>query len=274
MEDLDEARAPNTARAAPHVFALAKSYWSLLYRPRRKGNIRLQRCEAVAVNCHSLLRQPAQDRSPPVQLIADNLTVERGERTILRDVSFTAEAGEALVLVGPNGAGKTTLLRTIAGFLRPISGTVRLAGGDSDLTAGEQAHFVGHANAIKANLSVAENIAFWARYLGGSAGIQARVEHALDAFAISALSEFPAAYLSAGQRRRCGLARLLVAKRALWLLDEPTVSLDAASTKLLSAAVNAHLEGGGLVIAATHLPLGFAKAREFDLSAARAPVAA
>lgn len=209
-----------------------------------------------------------------MHLVAENLTVERGERTILRGLSFTAAAGEALVLVGPNGAGKTTLLRTIAGFLRAASGSIRLEGGDGDQSVGEQAHFVGHANAIKANLTVAENVGFWARYLGGAEDLEARIDAALEHFAISDLAEFPAAYLSAGQKRRAGLARLLVAKKPLWLLDEPTVSLDAASTRLLSTAVNAHLDGGGLVIAATHLPLGFAKARELDLSGARGRAAA
>lgn len=209
-----------------------------------------------------------------MQLIAENLTVERGERVILRALSLTARAGEALILVGPNGAGKTTLLRTMAGFVKPVRGTLRLDGGDPELTPGEQAHFIGHANAIKANLTVRENVAFWAQYLGGKDGVETRIAAALDHFAISGLAEFPAAYLSAGQRRRAGLARLLVARRPLWLLDEPTVSLDAASTKLLADAVNRHLEGGGLVIAATHLPLGFAKAREFDLTAARGRAAA
>lgn len=209
-----------------------------------------------------------------MHLVAENLTVERGERTILRGLSFTAAAGEALVLVGPNGAGKTTLLRTIAGFLRPASGSIRLEGGDGEQSVGEQAHFVGHANAIKANLTVAENVAFWARYLGGPEALEARIAAALEHFAIADLAGFPAAYLSAGQKRRAGLARLLVAKKPLWLLDEPTVSLDAASTRLLSTAVNAHLEAGGVVIAATHLPLGFAKARELDLSGARGRAAA
>lgn len=209
-----------------------------------------------------------------VQLIAENLTVERGERVILRALSLTALKGEALVLVGPNGAGKTTLLRTMAGFLKPAQGALRLEGGDPELTPGEQAHFVGHANAIKAHLTVRENVAFWAHYLGGVEPAQERIDAALDHFAIAGLADFPAAYLSAGQKRRAGLARLLVAKRPLWLLDEPTVSLDAASTRLLAKAVNQHLDDGGLVVAATHLPLGFAKAREFDLSAARGRAAA
>lgn len=202
-----------------------------------------------------------------MRLVAENLTVERGSRTILRALNFAADAGEAAILVGPNGAGKTTLLRTIAGFLRPAAGCVRLDGGAPDVSVAEQAHFVGHANAVKSNLTVMENVLFWARYMGGREGVQERAEAALEHFAIAPLAEFPAAYLSAGQRRRLGLARILIAKRPLWLLDEPTVSLDAASIKLLGAAVNAHLKSGGLVVAATHLPLGFEKSREADLQA-------
>lgn len=200
-----------------------------------------------------------------MRFYAENLTVERGERTILRSLSFSVPGGEALILVGPNGSGKTTLLRTIAGFLKPVAGTLGLEGADAELTPGEQAHVIGFANAIKANLTVRENVTFWARYLGGGEDVDARVESALEQFAIADLADFPVAYLSAGQKRRAGLARLLVAQRPLWLLDEPTVSLDAKSAALLSTAVNRHLDQGGLVIAATHLPLGFAKARELDL---------
>lgn len=209
-----------------------------------------------------------------MRLIAENLTVERGSRTVLRALNFAADAGEAAILIGPNGAGKTTLLRTIAGFLRPVAGAVRLEGGVAEASVAEQAHFVGHANAVKANLSVMENVLFWARYLGGAAGAAERAEGALEHFAILQLAEFPAAYLSAGQRRRLGLARILVAHRPLWLLDEPTVSLDAASTRLLGSAVNAHLQAGGLVVAATHLPLGFEASHEIDLRTLSAPVAA
>ncbi len=205
-----------------------------------------------------------------MQLIAENLVVERGGRLIIDGLSFTAKAGEALVLVGPNGAGKTTLLRAIAGFLPLHGGRLDLAGAAADTGIGEHCHFVGHANAVKSNLTVEENVAFWARYLGGEAGAQERRTAALAQFALTGLETFPAAYLSAGQKRRAGLARLIAAARPLWLLDEPTVSLDAASTKLLADAVNAHLIAGGLVIAATHLPLGFQVSRELDLSRARA----
>lgn len=205
-----------------------------------------------------------------VQLIAENLVVERGGRVIINGLSFTAKAGEALVLVGPNGAGKTTLLRAIAGFLPLQGGRLDLAGADPETSIGENCHFVGHANAVKSNLTVHENVGFWARYLGGAEGAAERGLAALEQFALTGLESFPAAYLSAGQKRRAGLARLVAVARPLWLLDEPTVSLDAASTKLLASAVNAHLKGGGLVIAATHLPLGFEISRELDLSRARA----
>ncbi|MGD9829626.1 MAG: heme ABC exporter ATP-binding protein CcmA [Hyphomicrobiaceae bacterium] len=189
----------------------------------------------------------------------------RGGRTILHGVSFTVAAGEALVLTGPNGAGKTTLIRTVAGLLPPLSGVVSLDGGDDARDLAEQAHYVGHLNAVKPGLTVAENARFWADFLGGSG--QAAWA-ALERFRLDALAEIPAAYLSAGQKRRLSLARLLVAPRPLWLLDEPTVSLDQASRLLVAEAIDAHLAAGGLVLAATHLPLGLAKAREWALEPA------
>lgn len=211
-----------------------------------------------------------------MQLIAEHLVIERGGRAIIKDVSFSAAAGEALVLTGPNGAGKTTLLRTLSGFLRPVAGTLRLEGGEPDKTIAEQAHVVGHFNAVKTGLSVRENVAFWAEYLGQGQGNgnAARVDEALAHFGLSALESFPAGYLSAGQKRRLGLARLLAADRALWLLDEPAVSLDAASAALLAKAVNAHTGSGGIVIAATHMPLGFERSRELKLGPASSREAA
>ncbi len=200
-----------------------------------------------------------------MQLIAENLCVERGSRTIIRDLSLVVTGGEAIILSGANGAGKTTLLRALAGFLRPLSGTVRIDGGDTEKTVGEQAHFVGHANAVKVNLSVRENVEFWARYLCGAAKTEDMVERALDHFGLRDLAEFPAAYLSAGQKRRVGLARLLAAQRPVWLLDEPTVSLDAASTGLLEKAIETHVEGGGLAIIATHIPMGLTRSRKLTL---------
>src|SRR6478672_11671116 len=203
----------------------------------------------------------------PLQLIADQLQVTRGARTIIRDLSFEVAAGEALLLTGANGAGKTTLIRTLAGFLAPSGGAIRLDGGDAERDIAEQSHYVGHANGIKASLTVAENLRFWTEYLAedDGDGNADRLEEALDHFNLLDLSDIPAGYLSAGQRRRLGLARLLVAHRTLWLLDEPTVSLDTASVTLLAKAVDAHVTGGGIAIAATHIPLGLAKTREMRL---------
>ena len=193
-----------------------------------------------------------------LHLHADNLSVERGTRTVIAALSFAAKAGEALLVVGPNGAGKTTLIRTLAGFITPSHGTIALKGdtGDRDIT--EECHYVGHLTGVKANLTATENLAFWAAYLedGDRRAIADKVDDALAEFGLSALADYPAGLLSAGQKRRLGLARLVVASRPVWLLDEPTVSLDAASTELLARLIQRHLAGGGLVVAATHLPLG------------------
>jgi heme exporter protein A len=205
----------------------------------------------------------------PVQLVAEDLVVERGGRRVIDGLSLAVGTGEALVLTGINGAGKTTLLRTLAGFIRPLQGFVRLEGGDGELTLAEQAHVVGHANAIKFSLTVAENLAFWHDYLDGEASRSERIEAALCFFGLDELGEFPAAYLSAGQKRRLGLARLLTARRPVWLLDEPTASLDAASAGRLVAAVNAHTEVDGLAIIATHLPLALERARAVELAPRR-----
>jgi heme exporter protein A len=202
-----------------------------------------------------------------MKLVADRLASIRGGRTLFAELSFAVEPGCALILVGPNGAGKTTLIRIIASLLAPTVGTVALDGGDGERGLGEQCHYVGHLNAVKASLTVEENARFWGRYLGGG---DQRLEPALSAFGLDGLRDIPAGYLSAGQKRRLGLARLLMAERPIWLLDEPTASLDNASQERLAGAVNAHLAGGGLVVAATHAPLAYANARELALGAARA----
>jgi len=203
-----------------------------------------------------------------LRLTAENLSIRRGNRLVIDGLSFAADSGEVLLLTGPNGAGKTTLLRAIAGFLPLESGNTTLHGGDTEREIGEQSHYVGHANGIKSSLTAAENLEFWCAYLGGSATRthrRDRVYGALDRLRLAALEDIPAAYLSAGQKRRLGLGRLLVADRPLWLLDEPTVSLDAASVALLAGIVEEHLSGGGLVLAATHIPLGLGSARELRL---------
>lgn len=201
-----------------------------------------------------------------MQLVAENLVLSRGGRTLVDGLSFRLGAGEALVLTGANGSGKTTLLRTLAGFQRPAAGSIVIGGDAEERERGELVHFVGHHDGIKTHLSVAENLRFWGEYLGG--GAKAPLKPALERFALSGLAEIPAGYLSAGQKRRLGLARLAVAARPVWLLDEPTVSLDAASVALLAAAVDAHVAGGGIAVIATHQPLGLTKAQEIRLGAA------
>lgn len=198
---------------------------------------------------------------PAIQLIVKDLAAVRGTRTIFRGLSIEVEAGEALTLIGPNGAGKTTLLRCIAGFLPVAHGKVRLAGGHEEATVGEQSHYIGHLNGIKSALTVSENLAFFADFLGSNRETTA---HAAERLVLSDLEDIQAAYLSAGQKRRLGLARLLCAVRPLWLLDEPAVSLDEASQRILAGIVSDHLAGGGIVVAATHAPLGWSEAKTLD----------
>jgi heme exporter protein A len=196
-----------------------------------------------------------------MRLVVEGLTVSRGGRSVLSDLSFVLSAGDALLLTGPNGSGKTTLLRTIAGFLRPDAGRIALEELPGDTEPADEMHFIGHLNGVKASLTVAENLRFWMRYLGGSGG-------GLERLGLEALAHIPAGYLSAGQKRRLGLARLLTAPRPVWLLDEPAVSLDAASLEMLAGLVRQHLADGGIAIAATHVPLGI-EARELRLGGGR-----
>lgn len=200
-----------------------------------------------------------------MKLIGDKLSAARGARTLFADLTLTVASGEALLVMGPNGAGKTTLLRTIAGFAQSGSGRVLLEGGKPDHSLSEQCHYLGHSNAIKGALTVGENAAFWARFLGGAT---TAVDHALETFGLSTLRDIPAAYLSAGQKRRLGLARLLLAQRPVWLLDEPTASLDASAQGTFGGAAKAHLEAGGILVAATHVPLGLGAARDLHLGPA------
>ena len=194
-----------------------------------------------------------------MRLIAENLACQRGGRTLFQDLAFRLEAGEALRIVGPNGAGKTSLLRLIAGLLVPAHGRVVLEGAEGG--AGETAHLVGHQDAIKGALTVEENLEFWRAVFGGGAA----VEMALSALGLSALAQFPARVLSAGQRRRLALARLLVARRRLWLLDEPASGLDADGQKTLSRMIAEHVSTGGIVVVAAHGAPEISGAREIRL---------
>lgn len=200
-----------------------------------------------------------------MQLVAQDLAVSRGERMIFAGLSFVLPAGEALILTGPNGSGKTTLLRTIAGFLRPESGRIELDADHTDRTLGEQCHYIGHGNAVKSNLTVLENAEFWHRFLSDGPVVPGRAGAALDTFGLLGLADIPARYLSDGQRRRLCLARLLVAFRPLWLLDEPTTALDATSQGVLEAVLDRHMRAGGLAIVATHHSIDLSPQRELNL---------
>ena len=196
-----------------------------------------------------------------------DLTCSRGGRRVFSELSFSVAAGTALLLTGPNGAGKSSLLRMIAGLIRPAKGSLMLEGGDPELSVGEQSHYVGHQDPLKPALTVTENLVFWVRFLNGKAGVSgaASIEQGLDAVGLADLARLPAGYLSAGQRRRLSLARVLAVPRPIWLLDEPTTALDAASQERLRRVMVDHLSGGGLIVAATHGPLGLAEASQLRL---------
>jgi heme exporter protein A len=204
-----------------------------------------------------------------MKLSGRSLSCVRGGRRVFTGVGFAVTAGQALVLTGPNGAGKSSLLRVIAGLIHPAAGRVELDGGDPELSVGEQAHYVGHLDPLKPALTVGENLAFWARFLNGGAGADGAdlIARGLAAVDLEDLAGLPAGYLSAGQRRRLSLARVLSAPRPVWLLDEPTTALDAASQQRLQAVMQAHLAGGGIIVAATHGPLGLAEPVVLHLSA-------
>ena len=195
-----------------------------------------------------------------MRLSASDLVCVRGRREVFAGLDFALSAGEALIVTGRNGAGKSSLLRMIAGLVRIAGGRLQLEAGDPELSIPEQTHYLGHQDALKPSLSVQENLYFWARYLGDGPSREALAEVGLEA-----LAELPAGYLSAGQRRRLSLARLLAVKRPIWLLDEPTSALDTASQSRLSELMRRHLAGGGLIVAATHGPIGLEPARELRL---------
>jgi len=190
----------------------------------------------------------------PPTLFGRDVSCVRGGREVFAGLSFQAVAGEALAVTGHNGAGKTSLLRLIAGLLLPAGGTIAIEGGEPELTVPEQAHYLGHRDALKPALSVSENLSFWADLLGG--GATRPIPDCLAAVGIAHAIDLPAAYLSAGQRRRLSLARLLAIPRLVWLLDEPTAALDVAGQAMFAGLMREHLTAGGLIVAATHGPLG------------------
>lgn len=205
-------------------------------------------------------------------LRADNIALDRGGRRLFSNLSFALRSGEALVVRGRNGAGKTSLLRAVAGLLPLAAGAFALEGGEADVPLGEQTHYLGHVDALKGALTAGENLEFWGAMLapdsprrGGSFGVAA----ALDQVGLAHVIDFPVHALSAGQKRRVALARLMLAPRPLWLLDEPLTALDQAAQQRLMDILGEHLAAGGLIVAATHAPLDLSTQRELRLDDAR-----
>jgi heme exporter protein A len=189
-----------------------------------------------------------------MRLIADNLGGERGGEAVFTNVGFSLGERQALVVIGPNGSGKSTLLRIIAGLLPAASGRVTFEGGGEVFpTVASACHYLGHQNAMKPTLSVTENLCFWRDFCGETKFTTAA---AVEVVGLAGMGHLPFAYLSTAQRRRAAIARLLVSHRPLWLLDEPTAGLDNASAQRFSGLMAAYCRGGGILIAATHLPLG------------------
>ena len=197
-----------------------------------------------------------------MQLRANNLTCSRGGREVFAGLNFSLQDGEALVVTGRNGAGKSSLLRAIAGLVHLAAGKLEFDGGEPDITIAERTHYVGHQDAVKPSLTVGENLQFWARYLGGA---DVPLDPALEAVDLAPLINLPAAYLSAGQRRRLSIARVVAVPRPLWLLDEPTSALDVPSQNRLAELMRSHLTGGGMIVAAAHGPIGLERARELQI---------
>jgi heme exporter protein A len=204
-----------------------------------------------------------------MRLSASDLACRRGGRDVFAGVGFSVTAGQALAITGRNGAGKSSLLRMTAGLLRLASGHLALEGGDPELTIGEQAHYLGHQDALKPSLSVGENLRFWTSFFGARL---ADVGATLAAVGLDALADLPAAYLSAGQRRRLSIVRLLAVKRPIWLLDEPASTLDAAAQRRLTELMRAHLAGGGIILAAAHGAIELDGAQELRLDTSSSPL--
>ncbi|HEX7884261.1 MAG TPA: heme ABC exporter ATP-binding protein CcmA [Afipia sp.] len=188
-----------------------------------------------------------------MRLTAQGLNCVRGGRNIFSNLDFAVPAGQALAVTGINGAGKSSLLRIMAGLLPAASGAIALEGGEAELVLAEQAHYLGHRDALKPSLTVLENLDFWRDFLGGEA---INGPASLETVGLGHAMHLPAAFLSAGQRRRLSIARLIAVNRPVWLLDEPTSALDTPGQAMVATLMNAHLRSGGIILAATHGSLG------------------
>lgn len=201
-----------------------------------------------------------------MRLAAQKISVDRAGRRIVDRVDFTLSDGEAVIVAGPNGAGKSTLLRAIAGLLPIVEGALTLDGEPDEIA--QALHYVGHSEGMKPSLTVRDNLEFWGAFLARDDARGRTPGDALAAFGLAHVLDIPAAYLSAGQKRRAALARLLVAPRPIWLLDEPTTALDVRAQDALAGVMAEHRAGGGMVMAATHAPVGLEGAAELRLGVA------
>lgn len=210
--------------------------------------------------------RPHVERAFPLRLRVEELAVSRGGRRVIAGLGFSLSSGEALVVTGRNGAGKSTLLRALAGLLPRHSGRIEMDGAREGEEPAALIHYLAHADGLKAPLTARENLEFWAAFLGGEPDRRdLEPAQALERVGLAHLAEAPVAVLSAGQKRRIAIARLLVAFRPLWLLDEPTSALDAASRARLARLMKEHRALGGMIVVATHEPLGLEDARELSL---------
>lgn len=198
-----------------------------------------------------------------------DLVCVRGERTVFTGLDFALDSGGALVLIGPNGSGKSSLLRLMAGLLKPVAGALLWDGEkthEDPEAHGGRLHYVGHHDAVKPVLNVSENVSFWATLRKGGTNTQVSVEAALAAFGIGHLADVPGRFLSAGQKRRVNLARILAADAPLWLLDEPTTALDKQTIAALETTIARHRENGGMVVISTHSDMELDAFQVLDLS--------
>lgn len=207
-------------------------------------------------------------KRPLMALNIEKISLKRGNRLLIKDLSFSLKKGESLLVTGPNGVGKTTLIRSIAGFLDPEKGKIsyqsetKTTNEEDEETRREHIHYIGHKNGIRTSLTVLENLEFWKSFFGSETSLK----EIIKTYFLESLINIPAGYLSAGQKRRLGLARLSIVKRAIWLLDEPTVSLDEMSANIVATAASNHLQNGGILVAATHIPLEIPFTQHIQLS--------
>lgn len=197
-----------------------------------------------------------------MKLVAENLSVNRGIKRVVENLSFEIDQGEALIVTGENGAGKSTLLRAIAGLLPIDGGSVSLQGGKEELLLREQCHYLGHQNGLKTALTVKENLEFWQRFSGE---LDFSIQEALEIVDLAHTLDLAVGYLSTGMKRRIAIAKLLITRKQIWVVDEPTAGLDGGSSKMFIDICSAFCADGGILIAATHLPLSLKKSKSLHL---------